>query len=217
MSAGERKGAVAAPLRPLRCPFPPRLSLRGGGGSPPGDSSPLSPHRPRPAGGPPPPRPTRPSGLLGQRPPRAAFRRRATAPPPAYGRKNKTPAPPRPRGGAFSLRHPPAAGLCSISSSPRVWSRWRSGTSRTPPSSSRCSCFNAGLGTYQEYKAESAAQSLQQVMKITALVTREGEREEIDKRATRPRRSRHSQVGRLGARRHPAPEGAGAEGGRGLF
>jgi len=40
--------------------------------------------------------------------------------------------------------------------------------------------FNAGLGTYQEYKAESAAQSLQQVMKITALVTREGEREEID-------------------------------------
>src|SRR6056297_3640880 len=40
--------------------------------------------------------------------------------------------------------------------------------------------FNAGLGTYQEYKAESAAQSLQQVMRITALVTREGEREEVD-------------------------------------
>ncbi len=40
--------------------------------------------------------------------------------------------------------------------------------------------FNAGLGTYQEYKAESAAQSLQDVMRITAEVTREGEREEVD-------------------------------------
>ncbi|SDY48773.1 cation-translocating P-type ATPase [Citreimonas salinaria] len=40
--------------------------------------------------------------------------------------------------------------------------------------------FNAGLGTYQEYKAESAAQSLQQVMRITAQVTREGEKEEVD-------------------------------------
>ncbi len=40
--------------------------------------------------------------------------------------------------------------------------------------------FNAGLGTYQEYKAESAAQSLQEVMRITATVTREGESEEVD-------------------------------------
>lgn len=40
--------------------------------------------------------------------------------------------------------------------------------------------FNAGLGTYQEYKAESAAQSLQEVMQITAEVTRGGEREEVD-------------------------------------
>jgi magnesium-transporting ATPase (P-type) len=40
--------------------------------------------------------------------------------------------------------------------------------------------FNAGLGTYQEYKAESAAQSLQQVMRITAQVTRGGKREEVD-------------------------------------
>ena len=40
--------------------------------------------------------------------------------------------------------------------------------------------FNAGLGTYQEYKAESAAAALKQVMKITAKVTREGEREEVE-------------------------------------
>src|SRR6056297_1174229 len=40
--------------------------------------------------------------------------------------------------------------------------------------------FNAGLGTYQEYKAESAAQSLQDVMRITAQVLREGSREEVD-------------------------------------
>ncbi|RDC67449.1 HAD family hydrolase, partial [Rhodovulum sp. 12E13] len=40
--------------------------------------------------------------------------------------------------------------------------------------------FNAGLGTYQEYKAESAARSLKKAMQITALVTREGEREEVD-------------------------------------
>ncbi len=40
--------------------------------------------------------------------------------------------------------------------------------------------FNSGLGTYQEYKAESAAQSLQQVMRIKAQVIREGEREEVD-------------------------------------
>ena len=40
--------------------------------------------------------------------------------------------------------------------------------------------FNAALGTYQEYRAESAAQSLQQVMQILAQVTREGEKEEVD-------------------------------------
>jgi len=40
--------------------------------------------------------------------------------------------------------------------------------------------FNAGLGTYQEYKAESAAQSLKQAMQITALVSRGGERREVD-------------------------------------
>ncbi len=40
--------------------------------------------------------------------------------------------------------------------------------------------FNAGLGTYQEYKAESAAQALQQVMKITAQVRRGGERRQVD-------------------------------------
>ncbi|NGX16305.1 HAD-IC family P-type ATPase [Wenzhouxiangella sp. XN24] len=40
--------------------------------------------------------------------------------------------------------------------------------------------FNAGLGTYQEYKAESAAQSLQKVMRITAQVTRNGKRRKID-------------------------------------
>src|SRR6056297_2774895 len=40
--------------------------------------------------------------------------------------------------------------------------------------------FNAGLGTYQEYKAESAAQSLQKVMRITAQVTRDGKRRGID-------------------------------------
>ncbi len=40
--------------------------------------------------------------------------------------------------------------------------------------------FNAGLGAYQEYKAESAAQSLQEVLRITAEVTREGKREEVD-------------------------------------
>lgn len=40
--------------------------------------------------------------------------------------------------------------------------------------------FNAGLGAHQEYKAESAAQSLKQVMSITAQVTRDGEREEVD-------------------------------------
>ena len=46
--------------------------------------------------------------------------------------------------------------------------------------------FNAGLGTYQEYKAESAAQSLQQVMRISAQVTREGEREQVDSTALVP-------------------------------
>lgn len=46
--------------------------------------------------------------------------------------------------------------------------------------------FNAGLGTYQEYKAESAAQSLQEVMRITATVTREGESEEVDSEALVP-------------------------------
>ncbi|WP_375260814.1 HAD-IC family P-type ATPase [Palleronia sp.] len=40
--------------------------------------------------------------------------------------------------------------------------------------------FNAGLGTYQEYKAESAAQSLQEVMRITAEVMRDGKKEEVD-------------------------------------
>ncbi len=40
--------------------------------------------------------------------------------------------------------------------------------------------FNAGLGAYQERKAESAAAALQQVMRITAAVTRSGRREEID-------------------------------------
>lgn len=39
--------------------------------------------------------------------------------------------------------------------------------------------FNAGLGTYQEYKAESAAQSLQKVMRITAHVVRGGEDREV--------------------------------------
>jgi len=46
--------------------------------------------------------------------------------------------------------------------------------------------FNAGLGTYQEYKAESAAQSLQKVMRITAQVMREGRRQEIDSTALVP-------------------------------
>ena len=40
--------------------------------------------------------------------------------------------------------------------------------------------FNAGLGTYQEYRAESAAAALKRVMRITAKVTRGGEREEVD-------------------------------------
>ncbi|MFW5654327.1 MAG: cation-translocating P-type ATPase [Roseicyclus sp.] len=40
--------------------------------------------------------------------------------------------------------------------------------------------FNAGLGTYQEYKAESAARALQDVMRIKAEVTREAEKEEVD-------------------------------------
>lgn len=40
--------------------------------------------------------------------------------------------------------------------------------------------FNAGLGTYQEYKSESAAQALKQVMRITSKVTRDGKRADID-------------------------------------
>jgi P-type Ca2+ transporter type 2C len=40
--------------------------------------------------------------------------------------------------------------------------------------------FNAGLGSYQEYKSESAAEALKQVMRITARVIREGKRAEID-------------------------------------
>ncbi|WP_349369713.1 HAD-IC family P-type ATPase [Salinarimonas sp.] len=40
--------------------------------------------------------------------------------------------------------------------------------------------FNAGLGAYQEYKAESAAESLGQVMRITANVVRGGDTREVD-------------------------------------
>ncbi|MGJ3262575.1 MAG: cation-translocating P-type ATPase [Salinarimonas sp.] len=40
--------------------------------------------------------------------------------------------------------------------------------------------LNAGLGAYQEYKAESAAESLRQVMRITATVVRGGDEEEVD-------------------------------------
>lgn len=39
--------------------------------------------------------------------------------------------------------------------------------------------LNAGLGTYQEYRAESAAQALQQVLEITARVWRNGRRREV--------------------------------------
>lgn len=46
--------------------------------------------------------------------------------------------------------------------------------------------FNAGLGAYQEFKAESAAESLNRVMKITATVTRDGQREQIDSKALVP-------------------------------
>jgi len=46
--------------------------------------------------------------------------------------------------------------------------------------------FNAGLGTYQEYKAESAAQALEKVMKITARVVRGSERGEVDSRELVP-------------------------------
>jgi P-type Ca2+ transporter type 2C len=40
--------------------------------------------------------------------------------------------------------------------------------------------FNAGLGTYQEYRAESAAEALNEMMTITARVTRAGKTEDID-------------------------------------
>ncbi|MFW6204561.1 MAG: cation-translocating P-type ATPase [Actinomycetota bacterium] len=40
--------------------------------------------------------------------------------------------------------------------------------------------FNAGLGTYQERKAESAAAALQQVMRVTARVLRSGRRVGVD-------------------------------------
>lgn len=40
--------------------------------------------------------------------------------------------------------------------------------------------FNASLGTYQEYTAESAAQALEQTMRITARVVREGRTREVD-------------------------------------
>lgn len=42
--------------------------------------------------------------------------------------------------------------------------------------------FNATLGTYQEYRAENAAQALQQVMQIVATVLRDGSRNEVDSR-----------------------------------
>jgi len=40
--------------------------------------------------------------------------------------------------------------------------------------------FNAGLGTYQEYRAESAAEALQQVMGIKAHVLRSSKRDQLD-------------------------------------
>lgn len=40
--------------------------------------------------------------------------------------------------------------------------------------------FNASLGTYQEYTAETAAQALEQAMRITARVVREGRTREVD-------------------------------------
>ena len=40
--------------------------------------------------------------------------------------------------------------------------------------------FNAGLGTYQEYNAENAAQALEQTIRIRARVTRDGAAREID-------------------------------------
>lgn len=46
--------------------------------------------------------------------------------------------------------------------------------------------FNAGLGTYQEYKAESAAESLEEVMTIKAHVVRGGDRAEVDSRELVP-------------------------------
>ncbi len=46
--------------------------------------------------------------------------------------------------------------------------------------------FNAILGTYQEWKAENAAQALQQVMQISAAVIRGGKRRQIDSDALVP-------------------------------
>lgn len=46
--------------------------------------------------------------------------------------------------------------------------------------------INAGLGTYQEYRAESAAQALQQVMRIAARVLRSGKENELDSKELVP-------------------------------
>lgn len=46
--------------------------------------------------------------------------------------------------------------------------------------------FNAGLGTYQERKAQTAAATLKQIMPITATVTRGGRRVQIDSRELVP-------------------------------
>lgn len=46
--------------------------------------------------------------------------------------------------------------------------------------------FNAVLGSYQEYRAESAAEALQHVMRITVNATRGGRRREIDSRELVP-------------------------------
>jgi P-type Ca2+ transporter type 2C len=40
--------------------------------------------------------------------------------------------------------------------------------------------INAGIGTFQEWKAENSAQALQSVMKIRATVRREGQQQTLD-------------------------------------